>query len=217
MGKYIIQKPVTSELVVEKSRFFCHLQRVETEEEAQAFVKQMKKQYWDASHNCSAYIVGQDGRVERSSDDGEPSGTAGSPMLEVLRRRELYDVAAVVPRYFGGIKLGAGGLTRTYGKAVVQAVDEAGLAQRIPMGDYVFDWSMEDAGRVLNQLYRQTLFAVGQVEYDSSVHIHVTLPEDQKLEAEAWLTENLSREVELTQAGSFFAEQPVDLDQKPAE
>ena len=85
------------------------------------------------------------------------------------------------------------------------------------MGDYVFDWSMEDAGRVLNQLYRQTLFAVGQVEYDSSVHIHVTLPEDQKLEAEAWLTENLSREVELTQAGSFFAEQPVDLDQKPAE
>ncbi|WP_270441579.1 YigZ family protein [Acidaminococcus provencensis] len=217
MGKYIIQKPVTSELVVEKSRFFCHLQRVETEEEAQAFVKQMKKQYWDASHNCSAYIVGQDGRVERSSDDGEPSGTAGSPMLEVLRRRELYDVAAVVTRYFGGIKLGAGGLTRTYGKAVVQAVDEAGLAQRIPMGDYVFDWSMEDAGRVLNQLYRQTLFAVGQVEYDSSVHIHVTLPEDQKLEAEAWLTENLSREVELIQAGSFFAEQPVDLDQKPAE
>lgn len=217
MGKYIIQKPVTSELVVEKSRFFCHLQRVETEEEAQAFVKQMKKQYWDASHNCSAYIVGQDGRVERSSDDGEPSGTAGSPMLEVLRRRELYDVAAVVTRYFGGTKLGAGGLTRTYGKAVVQAVDEAGLAQRIPMGDYVFDWSMEDAGRVLNQLYRQTLFAVGQVEYDSSVHIHVTLPEDQKLEAEAWLTENLSREVELTQAGSFFAEQPVDLDQKPAE
>lgn len=217
MGKYIIQKPVTSELVVEKSRFFCHLQRVETEEEAQAFVKQMKKQYWDASHNCSAYIVGQDGRVERSSDDGEPSGTAGSPMLEVLRRRELYDVAAVVTRYFGGIKLGAGGLTRTYGKAVVQAVDEAGLAQRIPMGDYVFDWSMEDAGRVLNQLYRQTLFAVGQVEYDSSVYIHVTLPEDQKLEAEAWLTENLSREVELTQAGSFFAEQPVDLDQKPAE
>ena len=217
MGKYIIQKPVTSELVVEKSRFFCHLQRVETEEEAQAFVKQMKKQYWDASHNCSAYIVGQDGRVERSSDDGEPSGTAGSPMLEVLRRRELYDVAAVVTRYFGGIKLGAGGLTRTYGKAVVQAVDEAGLAQRIPMGDYVFDWSMEDAGRVLNQLYRQTLLAVGQVEYDSSVHIHVTLPEDQKLEAEAWLTENLSREVELTQAGSFFAEQPVDLDQKPAE
>ena len=217
MGKYIIQKPVTSELVVEKSRFFCHLQRVETEEEAQAFVEQMKKQYWDASHNCSAYIVGQDGRVERSSDDGEPSGTAGSPMLEVLRRRELYDVAAVVTRYFGGIKLGAGGLTRTYGKAVVQAVDEAGLAQRIPMGDYVFDWSMEDAGRVLNQLYRQTLFAVGQVEYDSSVHIHVTLPEDQKLEAEAWLTENLSREVELTQAGSFFAEQPVDLDQKPAE
>ena len=217
MGKHIIQKPVTSELVVEKSRFFCHLQRVETEEEAQAFVKQMKKQYWDASHNCSAYIVGQDGRVERSSDDGEPSGTAGSPMLEVLWRRELYDVAAVVTRYFGGIKLGAGGLTRTYGKAVVQAVDEAGLAQRIPMGDYVFDWSMEDAGRVLNQLYRQTLFAVGQVEYDSSVHIHVTLPEDQKLEAEAWLTENLSREVELTQAGSFFAEQPVDLDQKPAE
>ena len=108
MGKYVIAQPAVSELVVEKSRFICTLARVETEAEAQAFVKAMKKKYWDARHNCSAYIVGADNRVERSSDDGEPGGTAGSPMLEVLRRKGLYNTAAVVTRYFGGIKLGAG-------------------------------------------------------------------------------------------------------------
>ena len=113
MGKYVIARPVVSELVVEKSRFLCTLTRVESEAEAQGFVRAMKKKYWDATHNCSAYIVGADNRVERSNDDGEPSGTAGSPMLEVLRRKELYNTAAVVTRYFGGIKLGAGGLTRT--------------------------------------------------------------------------------------------------------
>ena len=89
MGKYVIARPVASELVVEKSRFLCTLARVETEGEAQEFVRAMKKKYWDATHNCSAYIVGPDNRVERSNDDGEPSGTAGSPMLEVLRRKDL--------------------------------------------------------------------------------------------------------------------------------
>ena len=155
MGKYVIARPVVRELVVEKSRFLCTLARVETEGEAQEFVRAMKKKYWDATHNCSAYIVGPDNRVERSNDDGEPSGTAGSPMLEVLRRKDLYNTAAVVTRYFGGIKLGAGGLTRTYGKCVAQAVDEAGLAERVPMGDYSFVWSLDDVGRVLNQLYQR--------------------------------------------------------------
>ena len=86
MGKYVIARPVASELVVEKSRFLCTLARVETEGEAQEFVRAMKKKYWDATHNCSAYIVGPDNRVERSNDDGEPSGTAGSPNFCLLRR-----------------------------------------------------------------------------------------------------------------------------------
>ena len=206
MGKYVIAQPAVSELVVEKSRFICTLARVETEAEAQAFVKAMKKKYWDARHNCSAYIVGADNRVERSNDDGEPSGTAGSPMLEVLRRKELYNTAAVVTRYFGGIKLGAGGLTRTYGKSVAQAVDKAGLAELVPMGDYTFVWSLDDVGRVLNLLYQQTLFTVGDVEYANRAKLHLTMPESEKEKAEAWLTETLSRPVALEEEKKFFKE-----------
>ena len=209
MGKYVIARPVVSELVVEKSRFLCTLARVETEAEAQGFVRAMKKKYWDATHNCSAYIVGADNRVERSNDDGEPSGTAGSPMLEVLRRKGLYNTAAVVTRYFGGIKLGAGGLTRTYGKAVARAVDEAGLAERVPMADCSFLWSLDDVGRVLNLLYQQSLFTVGDVEYGSRANLHLVMPESRKEEAEAWLTESLSRPVLLEEERKFFKECPV--------
>lgn len=212
MGKYVIAQPAVSELVVEKSRFICTLARVETEAEAQAFVKAMKKKYWDARHNCSAYIVGADNRVERSSDDGEPGGTAGSPMLEVLRRKGLYNTAAVVTRYFGGIKLGAGGLTRTYGKSVAQTVEKAGLAERIPMGDYTFLWSLDDVGRVLNLLYQQDLFTVGDVEYDNRTRLHLIMPETDRAKAEAWLTEALSRPVELEEEKKFFKECRVKSD-----
>ncbi|WP_071143272.1 YigZ family protein [Acidaminococcus timonensis] len=212
MGKYVIAQPAVSELVVEKSRFICTLARVETEAEAQAFVKAMKKKYWDARHNCSAYIVGADNRVERSSDDGEPGGTAGSPMLEVLRRKGLYNTAAVVTRYFGGIKLGAGGLTRTYGKSVAQTVEKAGLAERIPMGDYTFLWSLDDVGRVLNLLYQQDLFTVGDVEYDNRARLHLIMPEKDRAKAEAWLTEALSRPVELEEKRKFFKECRVKSD-----
>jgi uncharacterized YigZ family protein len=166
----------------------------------------MKKKYWDARHNCSAYIVGADNRVERSNDDGEPSGTAGSPMLEVLRRKELYNTAAVVTRYFGGIKLGAGGLTRTYGKSVAQTVELAGLAELVPMGDYTFVWSLDDVGRVLNLLYQQNLFTVGDVEYNNRAKIYLTLPESDREKAEAWLTETLSQTVQLEEEKKFFKE-----------
>ena len=118
--------------MIEKSRFICSLKKVHSEAEAQEFIKAVKKEFWDATHNCSAYIV--DDMAQRSSDDGEPSGTAGIPMLEVLRKNGLTETAAVVTRYFGGIKLGAGGLVRAYSGSVAGAVKEAGLAQKILLG-----------------------------------------------------------------------------------
>ena len=105
---YTISRDYRKEIVIEKSRFICSLKKVHSEAEAQEFIKAVKKEFWDATHNCSAYIV--DDLAQRSSDDGEPSGTAGIPMLEVLRKNGLTETAAVVTRYFGGIKLGAGGL-----------------------------------------------------------------------------------------------------------
>ena len=120
-----IAEEVTLEQVIEKSRFLCTLKKVQSEAEAQAFIKAMKKEHWDATHNCSAYII--DEAVQRSNDDGEPAGTAGAPMLGVLRAKGLQQVAAVVTRWFGGIKLGAGGLTRAYAGSASAALAAASI------------------------------------------------------------------------------------------
>ena len=123
----ILAEDAQGEIVVKKSRFLAHLTKVETEEEADAFVRSMKKQYWDARHNCSAFVIGSQNEITRCSDDGEPSGTAGRPMLEVLTGSGLHDTAAVVTRYFGGVLLGTGGLVRAYQSAVKEALSNAHL------------------------------------------------------------------------------------------
>jgi len=114
-----------TETVVNRSRFICTLYRVASDAEARERISAHRKANWDATHNCTAYVL-DDGRAARSNDDGEPAGTAGVPMLEVLRGRDLTDVLAIVTRHFGGVKLGAGGLVRAYGAAVSAALDEAG-------------------------------------------------------------------------------------------
>ena len=108
----ILYKEGEAEISEKKSRFIAHIAPAQTEEEAQAFIEKIKKQYWDARHNCWAYSIGEKQPALRCSDDGEPSGTAGKPMLEVLTGQELHNVVAVVTRYFGGILLGTGGLVR---------------------------------------------------------------------------------------------------------
>lgn len=118
----VILKEGTGEITEKKSRFIATVKKVESEEEATAFIESMKKKYWDASHNCSAVILGKRGEYMRSSDDGEPSGTAGRPMLEVLSGEKLRGVAVVVTRYFGGTLLGTGGLVRAYTQAVKEGL-----------------------------------------------------------------------------------------------
>lgn len=110
------------EIVEKKSRFIATIRRVETEEEATAFIEEMKKKYWDARHNCSAFVIGKRGELTRCSDDGEPSGTAGRPMLEVLLGEGIRNIAVVVTRYFGGTLLGTGGLVRAYTQAVKEGL-----------------------------------------------------------------------------------------------
>lgn len=113
------------EYTIEKSRFIATLVPCQTEEDAQVAIKRLAKHYWDARHNCSAYAIGPCQEQQRSSDDGEPSGTAGKPMLEVLKKTEITNVAVVVTRYFGGIKLGTGGLIRAYSHTVAEAIRQA--------------------------------------------------------------------------------------------
>ena len=122
-----IQQEAAGEITEKKSRFIATLRPVSTEEEALAFIAEMKKKYWDARHNCSAYIIGTDKPLERCSDDGEPSRTAGIPMLEVLKGSGLSNVCAVVTRYFGGILLGTGGLVRAYQAATAEGIKNSAI------------------------------------------------------------------------------------------
>ena len=172
---YIPTEAAEAELVEKRSRFIGQVRPVETEEEARAFVEQVKKKHYDARHNCWCYRL-RDGGVERYSDDGEPQGTAGQPMLNVFQREQVEDVCCVVTRYFGGVLLGAGGLTRAYSRSAKDALDAAGISvvrrwvevsQTIPYALFErFKLEVEAQGGLL-----------GQVDYGSQIDAHVLLPE----------------------------------------
>lgn len=204
---FTIVKDFRQEIVIEKSRFICTLKKVNSEAEAQEFIKAIKKEFWDATHNCSAYIV--DEMAQRSSDDGEPSGTAGVPMLEVLRKNKLTNTAAVVTRYFGGIKLGAGGLVRAYTNSVAEAVRATGIAQKVLVSRFSFMYDLNDVGKILNILYQQQLFEIADVEYGLQAKVILKMKDSDKETAEAWLTESLNKVVQLEREGSEFIEVPL--------
>ncbi|MCR1984421.1 YigZ family protein, partial [Cellulosimicrobium cellulans] len=143
-----IAGPVDHELVVKKSRFLAHLSPVPSVAAADAVVARVRKEHWDARHHCVALVVGPHADQQRSTDDGEPSGTAGIPMLEVLRHRHVTDVVAVVTRYFGGVLLGAGGLVRAYSSAVSEALDLARPVRRAVLTAVHVDVPHADAGRL---------------------------------------------------------------------
>ena len=204
---FTIVKDFRQEIVIEKSRFICTLKKVHSEAEAQEFIKTIKKEFWDATHNCSAYIV--DEMAQRSSDDGEPSGTAGLPMLEVLRKNKLTNTAAVVTRYFGGIKLGAGGLVRAYTNSVAEAVKATGIAQKVLVSKFSFIYDLNEVGKILNILYQQQLFEIADVEYGLKAKVILKMKDSDKEAAEAWLTESLNKVVRLEREGSEFIEVPL--------
>ncbi|MDO4911135.1 MAG: YigZ family protein [Corynebacterium sp.] len=161
---------IETELEIKRSRFITYLTRVENEEEAREFINDIKKQYPDARHHCSAYIYHVDdaNAVERSSDDGEPSGTAGMPMLDMLKGSGLLDICAVVVRYFGGIKLGTGGLVRAYGDAVSQALEQVTPVLRAQRELYTIALDHSDAGRIEAEL-RNRGFVITDTHYGSQV------------------------------------------------
>ena len=205
---FTIVKDFRQEIVIEKSRFICTLKKVQSEAEAQEFIKAIKKEFWDATHNCSAYIV--DDMAQRSSDDGEPSGTAGLPMLEVLRKNKLTSTAAVVTRYFGGIKLGAGGLVRAYTNSVAEAVRATGIAQKVLVSRFSFIYDLNEVGKILNILYQQQLFEIADVEYGLQAKVILKMKDSDKESAEAWLTESLNKTIVLEREGSEFIEVPLE-------
>lgn len=131
--KTILEKNTTAEIIEKKSRFIANLFYVETPQEAEDKIKQIKKKYYDAKHNCFAYITLNGNEIQKKcSDDGEPSGTAGAPMLEILEKQSIYNVVVIVTRYFGGILLGTGGLVRAYSDSLKEAIKESTLVEQEP-------------------------------------------------------------------------------------
>ena len=163
------------ELEARRSRFRCRLERVGDEDAARAVVEAARRRHWDAGHHCSAFVLGADGATARSSDDGEPAGSAGAPMLETLRGRELSDVVAVVTRWFGGTLLGVGGLVRAYSDAVALAVDEAGVLRRERRDLVQVDASHADAGRLEHEL-RSRGVVVRDASYAAVVTFTLAVP-----------------------------------------
>ncbi len=192
------------EIVEKKSRFIATIAPASTEEEAVDFIKEMKKKYWDARHNCSAYILGTTQQVMHSSDDGEPSGTAGKPILNVLSGNNLYDVVCVVTRYFGGTLLGTGGLVRAYTKAVEECLSNAVLKEMVYASQLRIKASYNDVGK-LQYMFAQKEAVILSSDYTDSVVFTLLISEDRKdelIKAVSEATQNKA-DVEVTETGFF--------------
>ncbi|WP_156723728.1 YigZ family protein [Streptomyces apocyni] len=176
------------ETEVSRSRFLCALAPAATEQEAQEFLARVRKEHPTASHHCWAYVIGADASVQKASDDGEPGGTAGAPMLQMLLRRDMRYVVAVVTRYFGGVKLGAGGLIRAYGGAVGEALDTLGTLTRRRFRLATITVDHQRAGKLENDL-RMTGRAVRDVRYGEAVTIEIGLPDADVDTFRGWLAD----------------------------
>ncbi|TDL98930.1 YigZ family protein [Macrococcus brunensis] len=184
MENYItIKQDFETEELISKSRFITYLFKVEDEEEAKKRIAEIKSLHKSANHNCSAYTIGDQHQIQKASDDGEPSGTAGVPMLETLKKEDVHNVVAIVTRYFGGIKLGTGGLIRAYQSGVTDAIKAAGKVRIQNAILYEVTLNYDQTGRFEYDIADQPYEVVGQTYTDKVTYsIHVTAEDTEKFE-----------------------------------
>lgn len=195
---------------IKKSRFICHAKRVYSEEEARDFITAIKKEHYKATHNCSAFIVGERSEIKRTSDDGEPSGTAGVPMLGVLENHNLTNVCVVVTRYFGGIKLGAGGLIRAYAGSVALAVKEIGIIEIKEQAGITIQMSYAQYQEYGNFLREHKLIEL-ETNFTDQVDTMIYVNKEEKENIKAALVEFFNGKITLTDQGLREVEVPVNL------
>lgn len=165
---YRLKDDYMSEIEIKKSRFLCFLHRTTSEDDAKNYILSIKKEHPNATHHCYAFVIGEHNEIQRSNDDGEPAGTAGVPMLECLMKNEMQDVVAVVVRYFGGIKLGAGGLIRAYAKSVSNALHDAPITRKQKMLTYTLQFPYPLIGK-MDYLFRSQNIEVLDKQYNEDV------------------------------------------------
>ena len=195
---------------IKKSRFICHAKRVYNEEEARDFISAIKKEHYKATHNCSAFIVGERSEIKRTSDDGEPSGTAGVPMLGVLENHNLTNVCVVVTRYFGGIKLGAGGLIRAYAGSVALAVKEIGIIEIKEQAGIQIHMTYAQYQEYGNFLKEHNLIEL-ETNFTDQVDTMIFVDKERKDNIKADLIEFFNGKVTLTDKGLREVEVTVNL------
>ena len=199
-----IKDECTGEIIVKKSRFIATMRPVANQKQAEGFVAEMKKKYWDARHNCSAYILpASDGATPyvHSSDDGEPSGTAGKPMLAVLQGHKLYGIAVVVTRYFGGVLLGTGGLVRAYQDAVAAAVEAADIIEEVEMRTLLVTVDYTQIGRLQSYVAGKAGIFSREASYEDKVIFPVLVPLEREKEIRDELIEVTNGKAQIRDGG----------------
>lgn len=184
----ILYQGGSGEIVEKKSRFIATLEKIETEEEALAFIARMKKQYWDARHNCYAFVAGTNQELQRCSDDGEPNGTAGRPMLDVLLREDIHNLVVVVTRYFGGTLLGTGGLVRAYQKAVQEGLKNSVIIEKMQGKLLTIVSDYNSVGKI-QYILAQEEIATMDSSYTDRVELKVMVPLDRLTGVQEAITE----------------------------
>ncbi len=184
----VLYEGAVGEITEKKSRFIATFRPVKSEVEAMAFIDELRKKYWDASHNCYAWVIGKNGEEKRSSDDGEPSQTAGKPMLEVLEREKIINVCVVVTRYFGGTLLGTGGLVRAYSGAVKEGLLSCTILTVEPAKKISISTDYNGIGKIQYILLQQEM-KILESEYTDKVELIVLVPDEKFVNLEAEITE----------------------------
>lgn len=197
-GIKILCQGGTGELVEKKSRFIANVRKIENEEEAMAFIAEMKKKYWDARHNCYAFVVGENHQLTRCSDDGEPAGTAGRPILDVLLREDIHNAAVVVTRYFGGILLGTGGLVRAYQGAARKGLAASVIAVKRKGRLLTVRTDYNGIGKIQYILAKQGVTLMGS-EYGEAVELTACVPVEQLGSLQAEITEGTNGRAKIIQ------------------
>lgn len=205
---YTVKENGFHEIIIQKSRFITYLARATSEQEAQSFIADLKKKHHDANHNCSAYVIGERNEIQKANDDGEPSGTAGVPMLEVLKKRNLRNTVVVVTRYFGGIKLGGGGLIRAYGSSVSEALNAIGTVERVAhdLVEITVDYTW--LGKLENEL-RATPHIIDQIHYLDQVKIDVWVEKSAVPLFLDWMTNLTNGQAVLEKTHSRYVERDI--------
>lgn len=195
----------TGEIVEKKSRFIAEVFPVVSEDEISAHIEKIKKEYWDARHHCWAYVIGQNPGTERMSDDGEPAGTAGKPILEVIRGRGLTDVLVVVTRYFGGTLLGTGGLVRAYTQAALEGLSHAGILRKVPGVRLKIGTDYTGLGKI-QYLLAQREISILDTVYTDRVEILTAAAADMAESLKKEITEGTSGQAVIEEDGQCWLE-----------